>query len=130
MNSVYKKSFKTIKEFDYKGYICLVVQNSHLKYLLGYVKLPKGHKYYNVPIEEIPVDCHYGLTYGEIQDNYYVIGFDCAHSNDFDIPKKSLYSLQNKTDRLNITDWFPNPNKDENFVTDNIKGIVDQLERE
>ena len=124
MNPDVGKSFRIIRGFSYKGYKCVVIQNLPFKYLLGYVKLPKGHKYYGVPKEAIPVDCHGELTYGEIEGDYYVIGFDCAHFGDLDIDIPENTSSSGR----NITDWFK-PNKDENFVTDNIKSIVDQLEK-
>jgi len=112
-----KIKFLVIKKFKYKGYDCIIRQNSSLKYLLGYVKLPKGHKYYKVPKEKIPVRCHYGLTYGEIEGDFYVIGLDCAHGCDFDCETK-----------FNPKYPLGKPNKDKNFVIDNIKNIVDQLE--
>lgn len=52
----------------------------------GYVALPEGHKYYGVNYDDVPVDVHYGLTYGESEEidgkSYWVVGFDCAHLGD------------------------------------------------
>lgn len=48
----------------------------------GYVKLPKGHKYYGVHYDDIPVDVHGGLTYSEEEDGFWVVGFDTAHGGD------------------------------------------------
>lgn len=49
----------------------------------GYVVLPKGHKYSGVHYNDIPVDCHGGLTFGAYDNNgNWIIGFDCRHSGD------------------------------------------------
>lgn len=48
----------------------------------GYVNLPKGHKYYGVYYDEIPVDVHGGLTFSEQIGEYWTVGFDTAHSGD------------------------------------------------
>ena len=113
-----RKYIEIVEEFEYKGYKCVIKRNLLLKALLGYIKLPKGHKYFGVPIDDISVECHWGLTYGEIEGDDYVIGFDCAHSFDFDIDTVDLEYI------LGV------PNKDKNYVLENIKEIVDQLQRE
>ena len=59
----------------------------------GYVALPQGHPWYNVPYQEIDIDIHGGLTFGSIISGnleyhfpnckgMYVIGFDTAHYGD------------------------------------------------
>lgn len=50
----------------------------------GYVKLPKEHKFYGLDYDEINnyVDVHCGLTYSQQEDEYWVVGFDTAHSMD------------------------------------------------
>jgi hypothetical protein len=45
----------------------------------GYVGLPKGHPYYGVTYEEIPVDVYGGLTFSEQKGEYWVVGFDVFH---------------------------------------------------
>lgn len=56
----------------------------------GYVLVPKGHKYYGLNYDDIPVDVHGGLTFskhikgderGNFSDGFW-IGFDTAHHND------------------------------------------------
>ena len=56
----------------------------------AYVVLPKGHVFNGVPYDDIPVECHGGLTYGaselrgvKVEDGDYVIGWDYAHWGDF-----------------------------------------------
>lgn len=63
----------------------------------GYVAIPPNHKYYGIDYDNIPVDVHGGLTFGQMVktmnknqwpnlpeniENWYVIGFDTAHVND------------------------------------------------
>jgi hypothetical protein len=62
----------------------------------GYILLPPTHKYFGVDYDDIPVDVHGGLTFGEFVDlhllefwkmpsvylGWYCVGFDTAHYND------------------------------------------------
>lgn len=49
----------------------------------GYVKLPKGHPYWGKDYDDIPVEVHGGLTFGEEDENgFWVVGFDTAHHSD------------------------------------------------
>lgn len=71
----------TYKNFKY------VVLFQNLGHRCGYVGIPKGHKLYEVYYDDIPVDCHGGLTYSDFddilgQEDLWWIGFDCAHLND------------------------------------------------
>ena len=74
---------------EYKGYNYYVLsQGTHP---CGYVEIPKNSKYFNVDYDNIPVECHGGLTYGRgflvgeatIDDNRYFIGWDYAHYGDY-----------------------------------------------
>lgn len=56
----------------------------------AYVVLPKGHIFNGVDYDDIPVECHGGLTYGsdelkgvKLEDGEHVIGWDYAHFGDF-----------------------------------------------
>ncbi|WP_178914064.1 hypothetical protein [Furfurilactobacillus rossiae] len=53
-----------------------------LGHLCGYVELPSKHPYYGSDYEDIPVDVHGGLTYAMQNEEYWEIGFDCAHLGD------------------------------------------------
>jgi len=79
------------------GFPCLIVRGPSGA-LCGYVGVTKGHKYFNVDYNNVPVDVHGGLTYsnkcqshddeahgvchivetGEDEDVWW-LGFDCAH---------------------------------------------------
>ena len=88
---------QTKLRFDYK--IVLISNDWMLNYHTpsrrigwgnGYVCIPPGHPYHNRDYDEIPVNVHGGLTYGQqrcpgqnnIPPEYYVVGFDTAHSRD------------------------------------------------
>ena len=50
----------------------------------GYIGIPSWHPYYKMEYDNIPVSCHGGLTYGNLDEdeNLWVIGFDTCHSGD------------------------------------------------
>ena len=53
-----------------------------------YVRIPVGHKFYDVDYDDIPFYCHGGLTFGERDlfdstDEDYFIGWDYGHAGDF-----------------------------------------------
>lgn len=76
---------KLEKVFEYRGYRCVVLFQS-MGFRTAYVALPKDSQFYGVNYDEIPVECHGGLTYadfdlysqGDIKDVWW-IGFDCGH---------------------------------------------------
>ena len=68
-------------EFEYEGYECEIRRNS-IGSLCGYVKLPKEHPGYEKDYNDLDIDVHGGLTYSELENDKWVIGFDCAHSGD------------------------------------------------
>jgi hypothetical protein len=70
-------------EFEYLGFKCLIIRHPTQKHLCGYVLLPRGHPYFGKDYEDIPVSVHGGLTFGAVEGDYYRIGFDCAHIDDF-----------------------------------------------
>lgn len=64
---------------EFKCYIRRVLRSGHL---CGYVHLTTDNDYYGYEYDDIPVDCHGGLTYASEHENEWVIGFDCAHYGD------------------------------------------------
>ena len=55
----------------------------------GYVRIPEGHEYYEKTYDDIPVNVHGGLTFGDHvfgKDKYfsdgYWVGFDTSHYGD------------------------------------------------
>jgi len=89
-------------EFEHNGINCIIMRNVTKEpyakdeayfggHLCGYVSIPKDSVYYGKEYDQIEIDCHYGLTLGEFDDeeNYW-IGFDCAHSGDL-VPSSEMF---------------------------------------
>lgn len=83
--------------FDYKDYPCVVLFQP-MGFRCGYVGIPKTHHCYYKEYDDIPVDCHCGLTYandrlfGQKDLDTWWIGFDCGHCCDaYDVPKMKEY---------------------------------------
>lgn len=78
---------KQESRFEYKGFPCVVLFMP-IGYRCGYVGLPKYNIYYGKKYDDIPMDCHCGLTYsdcelyGQDDMNTWWIGFDCGHCFD------------------------------------------------
>lgn len=82
-----RKCAITEKRFEYKGYPCVVLMIAG-GHRCGYVGLSEDSPFYGKNYEDIPIECHWGLTYGrpyltehEDKDTWW-IGFDCAHCDD------------------------------------------------
>lgn len=87
----YNGNAQILKEGTYEGYHYLILSlGSHP---CAYVELPKNHKYYGLNYDEIPIECHGGLTYSDLEgvifpktnENHrdgFWIGWDYAHLGD------------------------------------------------
>ena len=70
------------KRFEYYGFPCVILFMP-MGYRCGYVGVSVDHKYYGAVYDEIPIDCHCGLTYsdsrlhGQEDKHTWWIGFDC-----------------------------------------------------
>lgn len=125
------------KNFLYKGYKCVVLFNS-LGFRCGYVGLPKDSIFYGVPIDEIPVYCHGGISYakhcltGRNDEDVYWIGFGCAeHCDGFDLVKAEEY-FRDSVKITSLSRYQEDKNKlfeprSLEFVIGNLKSIVDQI---
>lgn len=90
------------KDFEYKGFQCSVILQV-MGHRCGYVNLESRDKskYFNVDYDNIPIDIHGGLTYGqstlvEHNDGYW-IGWNYAHFNDGkDYPALFKYFKEDK----------------------------------
>ncbi len=87
----------------HKGFEWIVTNNGS-GYRCGYIRVPKGHPWRGKDYDEIDLDVHGGLTFGEPdlpcdkagEDDAYWLGFDCAHG--FDAPDPKLTN----SDRVHI----------------------------
>ena len=91
-------------DFGYKGFNCTVVQYSYHQpnfariflenigtngWWCGYVMIPTDNPYHGKDYDEVPIECHGGLTYGnefhiEESANHkrFAFGFDFNHFDD------------------------------------------------
>ena len=61
---------------------CIIRRMNRSGHLCGYVILTTDNDYFGMDYDDIPVDCHGGLTYASDEGPNWVIGFDCAHYGD------------------------------------------------
>jgi hypothetical protein len=111
--------------FEYRGFKVVIKRMMYLGgQLNGYVRIPKAHKFYQKGYDDIPIECHGGLTFaGDLEeDGDWYIGFDTAHYRDF-IPFMK-FALP---DPLRNREDFGETYKDIDYVRQECKRIVDQL---
>lgn len=69
----------------------------------GYVVIPKTSPLFGIPYDDISVNVHGGLTFGEISDETgnWIIGFDTSHAGDTRITCTKQY-VEEETERLRV----------------------------
>ena len=123
------------KQFEYKGHDCICIFGCR-GYRCGYVSVADDKDY--------AIECHCGLSFGasRLPEYYnpkkdYYIGFDCGHicdGNDYDTALK--YGLIDEKQYNNFIEMqihlstFLQPVRSVEYVEEQCKKIVDQLERE
>lgn len=100
--------------FEHKGYLCrvshLFIETDEAKILrekyrelginldwyCGYVKIPDTSRFYGVGYDELGpfITVHGGLTYSELEDDGYWIGFDCNHFDDNPFTQNKKYTTE------------------------------------
>ena len=113
----------------YKGFSWVVLAASAWR--CGYVKIPKGHKYYEATVggdyDSIPVNCHGGLTFAgglkTVGKSGAWIGFDCIHLGDAYDPK---LAEENNVGHI-YTGLLDGVVRDADYVENECKNIIDQL---
>jgi hypothetical protein len=98
---------------EFKCYIRRVPRSGHL---CGYVHLTPDNDYFGSDYDNIPLNCHGGLTYASDYENEWVIGFDCAHYGDL----KPFYSDMEIYGNDGIY-------RDMEFVTKECESICEQI---
>lgn len=102
MNIINGQDYKYEKDIDgllftYKNSICLILRNTHMGHLCGYVGVPEGRKFYRAHYDTISneIDCDIELTWSGFRLNHqfvnkykdlWWVGFDCGHFNEW-MPK-------------------------------------------
>lgn len=131
----------TIKEFNYKGFDCIVKRIGYSKgqsardainllgdddfsmrqwWLCGYVVLPGDHPLNGEHYDDINdvVDVHEGLTFSDNGDrNTWIIGFDCNHANDGDNENTEEFVV---SEIQKLVDQLLDPEKD-------LRGLLDDM---
>lgn len=121
------------KQFEYRGHDCICIFNKH-GFRCGYVSVDTDKDYM-----DFDIDCHGGLTWsGKVYPYYnpkskYYIGFDCYHIGDAcDMLQALKYNLITQEefdkDAEKYSCSFEDVVRDVDFVEDNCRKIVDQLE--
>lgn len=110
-------------------------------FLDGYVKIPSDHPFFCKCYSDIDVDIHGGLTYGQLENDGFWIGFDCAHS--FDVVP-SLIALRNLYKKDSIEEFkdsieefsvkqssviFPKSYRNMDYVIKECKSLADQVKQ-
>jgi hypothetical protein len=127
-----------LARFTYKEVSCIVrrcavrepfAKEEHISggYLCGYIELPLDSTYINCVYDDIPIDCHGGLTFKE--EN--LIGYDCAHSGDYN-PSIELFKKQNPSSldipkELKKYSIFNPTYRNMEYCIQECKSMVDQL---
>lgn len=122
------------KQFEYKGHDCICIFNL-MGFRCGYVSTALRRHY-----DDFDIDCHCGLTFsGTLPEAYapkepFYIGFDCGHCCDrLDTKLAYKYGLIDKATKKMFDESLSylrgNPVKDMNYVEEQCKKIVDQLEK-
>jgi len=77
------KRHSIVADWYEDGVRCIVMRNIGF---CGYVGIPENHPLAGFGYDDIPLDCHGGLTFcGEIKgaDGWYFYGWDYSHSGDY-----------------------------------------------
>lgn len=111
--------------FEYRGYKCVIKRMMNMGgQLNGYVRLLETSKFYKKGYDDIPIDCHGGLTFaGEIEnDGDFYIGFDTAHYQDY-VPFMQMALAQHLRSEFHEAEQY----RDIDYVRTECKKIVDQI---
>ena len=111
-----KPKIEIIETFDYKGYKCMIKNNSMYNTKLGHIVIPNNDKLYNAKWDEIDINVHGGITFAGELDGEFVIGFDCMHFFDLDMK-------DNEEDAAKIFEC----NKTIDYVRQELKNAVEQI---
>ena len=126
LNAILKKE-GNYKAFEYKGYKCRILRMGEgmdpeyrLFHLCGYVLLTKEDRCYGKEYDTIPYTVHGGFTYSSHRlhnqpEEWWRIGFDCAHSCDISLPYQLNSEISSAVYRTM------------DYVEDELKQLVDQI---
>lgn len=138
-------------EFEHEGFLCYGIRSAcwdglnHERVAFGhwcaYVKIPKDHPWFDIDIwgkDRPDVEIHGGLTFGEMFEGEFWIGFDCAHSHDIvpslvQMKKKFREDMKQKYEKLNIdienSPVFMESYKNISFVMAEVRSLAEQAKK-
>lgn len=73
------------KVWTHRGLSCRVWMHPWLGFRCGYVDVPEGHPLHGLGYDSPAVcglDVHGGVTFSQMEDGAWRIGFDCGHQGD------------------------------------------------
>lgn len=127
LNAILQKE-GNYKAFEYKGYKCRILRmgegmpfEHRLFHLCWYVLLTKKDKRYGKDWAEIPYSVHGGINYSshklhlQQEEDWWRIGFDCAHACDISLPYQLNSELSSAVYRTM------------DYVEEELKRLVDQV---
>lgn len=135
------------KQGEYKGYTWVIKRNKLLGNLCGYVIVTDLHPLYEIAQQKNKdnndrwypdFDVHGGITFAQMFSNpegekLYIIGFDCAHFNDFwpAMPDRYKDALKKLTEEYLTPDHPlqlpPVEYRDMAYVQKECEKLIDQL---
>jgi len=103
---VEKKSYNVLNWFDETAGVRRLIKNVCGSYFCQYIGIPKGHSLYEINYDEIPINCHGGLTFSDnwnninesFPKNYWWIGWDYSHIGDYCYTKNSSFKMKDTHD--------------------------------
>lgn len=99
------------------GYACSIMRNK-FGVLCGYVSVGKNHPLYKKDYkDDVGLSVHGGITYTNLDEDEWWIGFDCGHYLDF---MPGFYI------QLDVNDCVY---KDITFVTQEVESLCEQLKK-
>lgn len=114
-----KKSKKHARDFGKESCIVAdwfeegirrVVKNIHGSHFTQYFGIPREHPLAGFSYEDIPLNCHGGLTFSDegreengLPEGFWWYGWDYAHSGDY--THTGIPAVEKKQKKLNEKDW-------------------------
>src|SRR6516164_5088182 len=95
------KPFAVEREWPHMGLLCAVVMAREGGHRCGYVRVGPVHPDHGKKYDDVDVDVHGGLTFGEIEPcahedgQGFWFGFDCAHCDDAAFDPKGAMNKYN-----------------------------------
>lgn len=117
-----EQKYEILDEGYYKDYHYMIV--SFFTYPCAYVELPKDHAYYDKDYDEIPIYCHWGLSYlrhyllkncPDYRAGYW-IGWDYGHAFDY-----ASYFSEEEAVYINLRKWTTTE------IIEEVKLVIEQL---